>query len=74
MRTPKQKPQEFKNQEDQLVIKDRRSICVPIKTGDNLKGKLAIKYSQIDNDRAVKENMTRILETIAPHLSELMYL
>jgi transcriptional regulator with GAF, ATPase, and Fis domain len=57
-----------------LVIKDHRFISVPIKTGDNLKGKLAIKYSQIDNDRVVKDNMVRVLETIAPKLADLMYL
>ncbi|MDQ1355519.1 MAG: hypothetical protein QG657_5829 [Acidobacteriota bacterium] len=46
------------------LIKDRRLICAPIKTGDNLRGKLAIKYSRIENDRAVKDNMARVLETI----------
>jgi hypothetical protein len=59
---------------NELVINDRRLIGVPIKTGNTQKGKLAIKYSQIENDRAVLDHMLRVLETIAPQLAELMYL
>ena len=58
----------------ELVIKDRRFICVPIKTGNTRKGKLAIKYSQMEKDRAVKCHMFMVLKAIAPYLAELMYL
>ncbi len=57
-----------------LVIEDPQSICVPIRKGNNKKGKLAIKYSQIEKDGAVIGNMLRVLEAIAPQLAELMYL
>lgn len=57
-----------------LNILDPDYMDIPIKSDNQVAGKLAIKYLQTESNKAMQEYYFMLLMTIAPYLADLMYI